>query len=31
MSLGIMKCVWQSCVDERAIAIPRGRQPNCLV
>ena len=31
LSLGIMKCVWQSCVDERAIAIPRGRQPNCLV
>ena len=28
--VGVMKRVWLSCVDERAIALPRGRQPyNC--
>ena len=27
LSLGIMKRMWLSCVDERAIALPRGRQP----
>ena len=25
--VGITNRVWRSCVDERAIALPRGRQP----